>query len=323
MGKELWVLAETRDGAPTRATTQVLAAARGLAGERGLSVLSVLASGDRPAAEALARIAGHVLWLREDALREHDAVLLCGAIEALFASRGEPEAILGPSSARALEVLPRLAAACGGGYASFAVGLRWEGGQLVVRRPVYGGKVYEELAIDSAPALVTVRPGSFDSGAPTGEPGEVLEVEVELPRSSESCVIAREPAAMGAVDLSDAAVVVCGGRGAGGSTFRLVEELAAALGGAPAASRALVDAGERPHEQQVGKSGKTVSPELYVACGISGAIHHTLGMSTAKVVVAINTDPNAEIFGCADYGLVGDAAKIIPELISAIGAPKG
>jgi electron transfer flavoprotein alpha subunit len=320
---ELWILAETRNGEPTRATAQVTSAARRLAGERGLAVLAVLAGADRPAADALARIAGRALWLGQEALREYDAVVLTGALRALMASRGVPVAVVAPASPRTAEVLPRLAAACGADYAGSCVGWRWEGETLAVRRPVHGGKVYEELAFGRAPAVVAVRPGAFEADQPPDAPGEVEEVAVDLPPPSGVAVVGREAATTGGVDLLDAGTIVAGGRGVGGASFRLVEELAASLGGAAAASRALVDAGERPHEQQVGKSGRTVSPELYIACGISGAIHHVLGMNTAKVIVAVNSDPDAPIFRTADFGLVGDAAKIIPELIAAVGAARG
>lgn len=323
MAGELWILAETRNGAPTRTTVQVVSAARRLAGEKSLPVLAVLAGGDRPAADAVARLAGRVLWLGQEALREYDAVALGAALEALVVSRGAPAAILAPASARTAEVLPRLAAACGVEYAGSCVGLRWEEGELAVRRPAYGGKVYEELVFGRAPAVIAVRPGAFEADPPPDVPGEVEEVVVDLPPPSGVAVVAREASAAGAVDLGDAGAIVAGGRGVGGASYRLIEELAASLGGAAAASRALVDAGERPHEQQVGKSGKTVSPELYFACGISGAIHHVLGMNTSKVIVAINSDPDAPIFRTADFGLVGDATRIIPELIAAIGAAKG
>ncbi len=334
MAGELWVLAETRNGAPTRTTAQVVAAARKLAGEKGLPCPAVLVGGDRVAADAVARLADRVLWLGQEALGDYDAQLHCAALKALADSRGVPVAILAPLSARTAEVLPRLAVLCGGEYAGSCVGLRWEGDELAARRPVYGGKVYEELAFVRAPAVIAVRPGSFEAGPPPGAPGEVEEVEVDLPAPSGVMVVSRmaplpaspregEGKQMAAsVDLADAGTIVAGGRGVGGDSYRLVEELAAALGGAAAASRALVDAGERPHEQQVGKSGKTVSPELYIACGISGAIHHVLGMNTSKVVVAINSDPDAPIFRAADFGLVGDAAKIIPDLVAAIGAAK-
>jgi electron transfer flavoprotein alpha subunit len=322
---EIWVLAETRSGEPTRATVQVLAAAHGLAAEKGLAALAVSCGGDRPAAEAVARVAGRVLRLGGEAPGDYDAVAHCAALAALADSRGTPRAILAAASARTLEVLPRLAAIRGGGYAGSCVGLRWEDDALVARRPVYGGKVYEELALDCAPAVIAVRPGAFEAGPPLDAPGEVEEVALDLPGRSGVMVVAREIAIgmEAGVDLADAGAIVAGGRGVGGASYRLVEELAASLGGAAAASRALVDAGERPHEQQVGKSGRTVSPELYIACGISGAIHHVLGMNTSKVIVAINSDPDAPIFRAADFGLVGDAARIIPDLIAAIGAAKG
>jgi len=319
---EIWVIAEVRDGVLTRATLQTLAVARSLSAGRDLPVVAVL-PGHRPEiAAALAALSSRVLAVGDEAQAGPDPAVLAQALHDLMGIRQPPAVILAPASATGLEVMPRLAAACGGAYAASCVGLRWEAGELAVRRPVYGGKVYEESALSRRPAVVTVRPGSFDAAAPDGAPGEVERVDVPV-APARIRVLERRAAVDGGVDLSDAARVVAGGRGVSGEAYGLVEELATALGGAAAASRALVDAGERPHAQQVGKSGRTVSPELYVACGVSGAIHHVLGMNTAKVVVAINSDPDAPIFQAADYGVVGDARVVLPALTAAIRALTG
>jgi len=278
---------------------------------------------DAKLASTIASLATRVFCLKGEALGTYDAVVQSAALGALVSARGAPIAILAPASIRASEVMPRVAAACGCGYAAACVGLRWVDDKLAARRPVYGGKVYEEIAFSGDAAVVTVRAGAFDAAEPADVPGAVEEIAVELPPASGVVVVERERSSAGKADLSDAATVVAGGRGVQGESFQMVEALADALDGAVAASRALVDSGERPHGQQVGKSGKTIAPELYIACGISGAIHHTLGMNTAKVVVAINTDPEAAIFQTADYGLVGEAAKLIPELIGAIRSVKG
>jgi electron transfer flavoprotein alpha subunit len=228
-------------------------------------------------------------------------------------------AILAPASSTGLELVPRIAALIGTGYLSSCVALSLEGGALVARRPVHGGKAYEEIAFSAAPALLTARPGGFPMPEKLPAAGRIDIVPIALPERLGFEIVSRKSTAAGRQDVSEAKRVVAGGRGMGDpAKFAMVEQLAAALDAAVGSSRALVDAGVRPHTEQVGKSGKTISPELYVACGISGAIHHTLGMNTSKVVVAINSDPGALIFKSADYGIVGDGAQVVPALAAAV-----
>jgi electron transfer flavoprotein alpha subunit len=156
------------------------------------------------------------------------------------------------------------------------------------------------------------------------EPGTIEKLALEMAEQFGIVVTDRRSAVTMGKDLSEAARVVAGGRGMGApENFKLIENLADVLDAAVGASRAVVDAGWRPHDEQVGKSGRTISPDLYIACGISGAIHHTLGMNTSKVVAAINSDPDALIFQHADFGLVGDALKILPELVEAFKSGQG
>jgi len=293
MADEIWVLSEKRGGQPTRTSRQICAAAGALAGEKGFKPVAVELKGE-----------------------PYEVTRHLAALGQLCESRGTPKAILASASADGLELMPRLAAHLDGGYAGSAVDLRWEGDQLAARRPVFGGRAYEEIAFVRTPALVTVRPGALP--APK-EPVEMEIVTVDAPPIDGPTVVEQKATATTGINISEAARVVAGGRGMGAAeNFKLIEELAGALGAAVGASRAVVDAGWRPHDEQVGKSGKTVCPELYIACGISGAIHHVLGMNTAKVVVAINNDPDAPIFQAADFGLVGDALQVLPALTQAL-----
>jgi electron transfer flavoprotein alpha subunit len=212
---------------------------------------------------------------------------------------------------------------CGSGYASSCVDTWWEETELAARRPVYGGRAYEELALLTKPALVTVRAGAFAIPENLPVPGKVETVSIDLPENIGLTLVDRKSTTSGKKDLSEAVCVVAGGRGMGSpENFKMLEALADVLDAAVGVSRAVVDAGWMPHDQQVGKSGKTISPELYIACGISGAIHHVLGMNTSKVVVAINKDPNALIFENADYGLVGDILEVIPALTNTLESHK-
>ena len=209
----------------------------------------------------------------------------------------------------------------GVGLASDCTSLAWQDGALVATRPVYAGKAIQTVRLAGTPAMASLRPRAFS--ATERRPGAKASVEplaVTLdPARARVRVIELGAAEGGKVDLTEAEIIVSGGRGLRGpENFHLIEELAEALGGTVGASRAVVDAGWRPHGEQVGQTGKTVSPKLYVAIGISGAIQHLAGMSSARCVVAVNKDPEAPIFKIADYGIVGDAFEVVPALTEAL-----
>jgi electron transfer flavoprotein alpha subunit len=275
--------------------------------------------GEQVHADELALKVPLVYWFRGPGFEAYEAARYVHAIRQLIETRGCPAAIFAGAGSAGLEFMPRLAVRCGVGYASYCVEAWWEGSDLAVRRPVFGGKVYEELVLSKGPALLTIRPGAFSIPENLSTPGKIETIPINLPENVGLNVVERKSTSSGKKDLSEAVCVVAGGRGMGSpGNFELLEELAGVLDGAVGVSRAVVDSGWRPHDEQVGKSGKTISPGLYIACGISGAIHHVLGMNTSKVVVAINNDPNALIFENADYGLVGDALEVIPVLIRAL-----
>jgi electron transfer flavoprotein alpha subunit len=223
-------------------------------------------------------------------------------------------AIVFAATATGKDLAPRVAAKLGVALAAEVTDVAVEGGKVVVTRPVYAGKALLRLRVTAAPAVVSLRPNVF---TPVERPrtGTAESAQASAPPGR---VIVREiKAAEGALDVAEASIVVSGGRGLKEpANFKLLEELAAAFAGRAAvgASRAVVDAGWRPHGDQVGQTGKTVSPTLYVAVGISGAIQHLAGMRTSKVIVAINKDKDAPIFKVADYGIVGDLFEVVPEL---------
>ena len=230
-------------------------------------------------------------------------------------------AVLLSATATGKDLAPRIAAALDAPLATDVTGVGFAGGKVTATRPVYAGKAIQTLTLDAPMAVVSVRPNTYVVGK-AAKAGAVEKVKaVEGTR-----VVVREvkAAAQGKLDVAEATVVVSGGRGLKGPEhFELIEKLAQAFGNAAVgASRAVVDAGWRPHPEQVGQTGTTVSPSLYVAVGISGAIQHLAGMKTAKVIVAINKDKDAPIFQVADYGIVGDLFEIVPRLTAEIAKAK-
>jgi electron transfer flavoprotein alpha subunit len=228
--------------------------------------------------------------------------------------------VLFPASSLGRDLAARVAARLGVGLASDCTALSAAGGRLVASRPIFAGKAIQKIAFPASPALASLRPKAFAPVTGAGKAGTVEALAFAWDESAPRAKVAGMAGAKsGKVDLTEAEIIVSGGRGMKGPEhFNLVEQLADALGGSVGASRAVVDAGWRPHGEQVGQTGKTVSPKLYVAIGISGAIQHLAGMTSSRCIVAINKDPDAPIFKVADYGIVGDAFEVVPALTDAI-----
>jgi electron transfer flavoprotein alpha subunit len=234
-------------------------------------------------------------------------------------------AILFPASTIGKDLAPRVAALLDLPLASDVTRMDVEGGRVVVERPVYAGKAFATIEIETSPVLATLRPNAF-SATERPSNGEVKTFRPTVdPAAWKARVVERRQAAGGELDVSEATVIVSGGRGMKDPAhWSLLERLRDALGPGVAlgASRAVVDAGWRPHGEQVGQTGKTVSPKLYIAVGISGAVQHLAGMRTAQTIVAINRDADAPIFSVADYGIVGDLFEVVPRLAEEIAALK-
>jgi electron transfer flavoprotein alpha subunit len=229
--------------------------------------------------------------------------------------------VLLPASALGKDLAPRIAARLDTGLASDCTSLEWGDDGLTARRPTYAGKILETMRFKQQPAIATLRPLAFSAEeARPGTSAPVEDLQGFFDPSDARSTITEIAASEGqTVDLTESEIIVSGGRGLRGpENFKLIEDLAAALGASVGASRAVVDAGWRPHSEQVGQTGKTVSPKLYVAVGISGAIQHLAGMSSSRCIVAINKDPEAPIFKVSDYGVVGDALEVVPALIEAV-----
>lgn len=334
----IYVLCEARGDDFRPATYELLAAARGLTAAAGAETVALVIGADAALAGKLEGLAHRILAVTAPGLTPFTADPWVEALASAIsgggaADGGAPRAVLFGESGRTRELLPRLAARLGGWGLSNCVDLKaaapeaaaaagTDGGALEVSRPVYGGKAYVANVVPADGLLLAAfRPHSFDPNMAPAGLATVVEDVAAAPAPSRVELVERAEGGPRKVDLTEAAVVVAGGRGMKGpENFGLLDDLAAALEGAVGYSRALVDAGLADHAFQVGKSGKTVSPTLYIAAGVSGAIHHIMGMDTAKVVVAINTDPSAPIFEYADYGVVGDALQVLPALTERVRA---
>lgn len=241
-----------------------------------------------------------------------------------FALDNGYDLLLFPANIHGFELAARIAAIFGASYVADCTGLEVNQGELIVTKPVYAGKANVKIKLLSGIGVLSLRPNVFTAQT---DPVDNISFEtIELDASSEVSYekLLDSLKNVGKLDVLEADIIVSGGRGIKGpENYYLIEELASVLGGAVGASRAVVDAGWRPHSEQVGQTGKTVSPTLYVACGISGAIQHLAGMSSSKYILAINKDKDAPIFKVADYGIVGDLFKVIPKVIENIKMIKG
>lgn len=215
------------------------------------------------------------------------------------------------------DLAPRLAVKLNSGCVMDCTHLKVDAGEIIATRPVYAGKANQTVKLNSAVKIFTIRPNIFKAEL-TGAGDAAVEVK-ELSNPDLKSKVLSFKKSEGKLDVAEADIIVSGGRGMKGpENFKLIEDLAEVLGAAVGASRAVVDAGWRPHREQVGQTGKTVSPSLYIACGISGAIQHLAGMSTSKYIVAINKDKDAPIFSVADYGIAGDLFEVLPVLTEEI-----
>lgn len=322
---DILAYAETRDGALRPVAAEVVSAARGVADQTGGKVVAVVVGGPgvADAAGELSKYgADRILVCAADsqALYQPDsAVELLAALTESMA----PAAVIFAATAQGKDLSARVAARLDVGLGSEATDIAVEGGAPVITRPMYGGKAYGRFKFLASPALISIRPNVFRAKAdPRDAAVESVPPADVAPRTR---VVGVESAARAALDVREAPVVVAGGRGLQDpSNWQLLEDLVDALGddATLGASRAVVDAGWRPHSEQVGQTGKVVSPNLYFAVGISGAIQHLAGMRTAGVIVAVNKDAEAPIFGVANYGVVGDLFEVLPRLTEEIRAAR-
>jgi electron transfer flavoprotein alpha subunit len=310
---------EQRDGNIRKASLEALSEARRQGASAGLQVCAVLVGhGVAGKAAQLGRHGAGTVWVAdEEKLARYSAEGYAQAVK-LAVERCRPDAIFLAGTAMGRDLSGRLAARLGVGCLADVTQIRVENGAFVAVRPVYSGKAMATIAGGGQqPVVITLRPNVFPAEATGGDAAVEALPAIDTPIRA----VVREVAgaAGGELDVAEADAIVAGGRGMKGpENFGLIRELAQAIGGAVGASRAAVDAGWIEHSHQVGQTGKVVSPSLYVACGISGAIQHLAGMSSSKVIVAINKDPEAPIFKLADYGIVGDLFQVVPALTTEV-----
>ncbi len=321
---DVLAIAEQKDGKIRPVANEVVTAAatvaEGLGGSAHALVLGGAGVGEH--AGDLGKFGAEVVRVGENPALENCVPEIYAAAIAEVVASHSYAAVLFSATALGKDLAPRVAALVDAPLASDVTRLETDGGRLVVMRPIYGGKAIARVEFAASPAVLSLRPNAFGTNGSQAE-GRTEPFAVAIPDAVRARIVDFQAAEGGSVDVSEASVIVTGGRGMKGPEhWHLLEDLRNALGPGTAlgASRAVVDAGWRPHGEQVGQTGKTVAPKLYFAVGISGAIQHLAGMRTSQTIVAINKDPDAPIFAIADYGIVGDAFEILPRLTAEIAA---
>jgi electron transfer flavoprotein alpha subunit len=319
----IWVLAEQQNGAPISTVLELLTAARGFGG--ALEAFT-WGSGVAEAAAALGEYGATKVYDAGDLGDSLPGARIAAAMAAQMEAGGQPDAILVPQTYDGRDIAGRLSARLDRPVLTNIVGLSVADDALVTEHAIFGGtQVLAARFTADGPGIYVVRAKSFAAEPAGGGAPEVVSVEAPETGATDAAKIGeRHVEAQSGPKLDEAAVVVSGGRGLGAAEgYAMIEELASLLKGAAGASRAIVDAGWVPYSHQVGQTGKTVKPTVYIACGISGATQHMVGMKGSKNIIAINKDRDAPVFSIADLGVVGDVHKVLPKLIEAIKARQG
>ena len=327
--RDVWVFAETEEGKLKSVALELMGKARELADELGERACAVLIGKTvKDMAGELGAHGADVVYVVEARELEKYRAEAYAHVIAEMIGKYRPSVVLYPATRVGRSLAPRIAAALGLGLTADCTSLGIKDGMLLQSRPAFGGNIMADiLSPNTRPQMATVRPNVFKKKeGDYGRKYEVTEFRTEIPESSVLTEILEviKTGEEGAKKIDEADVIVAGGVGMGGkSGFEMLEELAERLGGAVGASRKAVEMGWMPKSSQVGQSGTTVSPKIYIACGISGAVQHLVGMKESELIIAINKDPEAPIFTVADYGIVGDVNEVVPRLIEEIGKLRG
>ncbi|MCU9594666.1 electron transfer flavoprotein subunit alpha/FixB family protein [Caldibacillus thermolactis] len=314
MGRKVLVLAELKDNKLRNVSFEAIAAAKTIAEDGEVVSLLLGESVESLANELIQYGADRVVVVENDKLAQYNSDGYSQAVLAVI-KQEDPEAIVFGHTALGKDLSPKVASKLDSGLISDVVNVEVTGGNVVFTRPIYSGKAFEKKIVTDGLIFATVRPNNIAAlEKDESRSGDVSKVDVDI-KDLRTIIKEVVKKTSEGVDLSEAKVVVAGGRGLkSAENFKMLEELADVLGGAVGASRGACDAGYCDYSLQIGQTGKVVTPDLYIAIGISGAIQHLAGMSNSKVIVAINKDPEANIFKVADYGIVGDLFEVVPQL---------
>jgi len=318
MAKNILIVAEQRDGVLRKVSFEVASEARKVADDRGEEVAAILlGSNVTGIAAELGKYGVDTVYVADnDVFEPYSTEAYTDAVAAAVAEY-DPAVVMLPASVQGKDLSARLAGRLATGLATDCTDLRIEDGTLIATRPLYAGKCYADVMVTGTPQVISLRPKVFPA-VERAMAGTVVDFTPAV-GDVKAKIVDIQKDTSGTAELTEADIIVSGGRGMKGpENYSIIEELAATLGAAVGASRAAVDAGWRPQTDQVGQTGKTVTPNLYIACGISGAIQHLAGMSSSKYIVAVNKDAEAPIFGKADYGIVDDLFKVVPEITAAV-----
>ena len=323
----IWVHGELAgDGSLAKLSTEVATLARNLAAESGGGEVTGIVIGADPAKAAaeLAAFVPKVLTVTEPATANHAAGMIVAQRLAALVEQHQPDLVLAGAGPEGRDLAGALSALTGWGVLANATGVRGSPDGPIATHSVFGGKLITESGLTTAKGIITVRPNSV-TAEPAGSAGSVESVAADGALDQPAVpIVDRLEAASKAASIDDARIIVAGGRGVGGPDgFKLIEDLAAALGGAVGATRAAVDSGWIPYSQQIGQTGKIVKPQLYLAMGISGAIQHKVGMQTASTIIAVNRDPDAPIADFADMIVIGDLVEVGNALLAQLRARTG
>lgn len=312
----VWVWTEHADGKLATISLEALGAGRKIADSLGQSLTALVMGHEvKSVADAAFNYGADSVLGADDPSLADFRIEAHGPLVAQLAEERQPDVLLAGATTRGRDLTAWVAARLDAGLAADGIDVDVQDGQVVVTRPVYAGKLLADVRVKDGLQVISVRSRALPPAEETGDSGEAEWVDPVVADEDLATKVSGFESSAGEVSLTDARIIVSGGRGVGGPEgFEPLRELAQVLGGALGASRATVDAGWIPYEHQVGQTGKTVSPDLYIASGISGAIQHQAGMRTSKIIVAINTDPDAPIFKLASYGIVGDLFEVVPAL---------
>ena len=318
MANKILAILEQREGLLKRSAFEVVTVAKQLSAELNLEAEAVVVGNEVSHINEIGNYGiDNVIHLKSTELENYSSSGYRDAV-ADYAKETDADYLLFANTALGKDLAPRLAVILNAGCLIDCVKIDSSSGELIATRPVYAGKALVDVKCNSTKKVITIRPNVFKAKE-TGNSSNADVKVIDINSPNLKCKVVDFKKSEGKLDVAEADIIVSGGRGLKGpENFHLIEELANSLGAAVGASRAVVDAGWRPHGEQVGQTGKTVSPSLYVACAISGAIQHLAGMSSAKYIVAINKDKDAPIFNIADYGIAGDVFEILPALTEEI-----